>query len=120
TPRSGRLPAVAGRPPSADASNHVCGRFLSWGESCMSARPERSIHSSCSASPCVRSNGLMVARRWRESDEDDDAITARIPAKVDMNIGFPVVDGPNVASLVDDHRRLTHHWDKTGGSALTV
>src|SRR5439155_515160 len=82
--------------------------------------PLRPRKKSCSARPCVRSNGLLVARRWRESDEDDDAVTARIPAKVDINIGFPVVDGPNVASLVDDHRRLTHHWDKTGGSALTV
>src|SRR5437667_8704978 len=61
----------------------------------------------------------LRSRWWRESDEDDDAITARIPAKVDINIGFPVVDRPNVASLIDDHSRLTHHWDKTGESALT-
>ena len=39
--------------------------------------------------------------RWREADEDDDAITARIPADgVDAEIGFPVVNGPNVAGLI--------------------
>jgi len=53
------------------------------------------------------------ARRWRQADENYDAIAARIPAKVDINIGFPVVDGPDVASLIDDHGRLTHHWDET-------
>ena len=43
--------------------------------------------------------------RWRESDENHDAITTGISTKVDINIGFPVVDGPNVASLIDDHVR---------------
>ena len=36
--------------------------------------------------------------RWCEADEDDDAITTWIPTDgVDVEIGFPVVNGPNVA-----------------------
>jgi hypothetical protein len=33
---------------------------------------------------------------------------------VDVEIGLPVVDGPNVAGLIDQHARLTHHWDQAG------
>src|SRR2546430_17044391 len=59
-------------------------------------------------------------RRCGETDENHDAIATRVAGKVDINIRFPVVDGPDVASLIDDHGRLTHHWDETGRSALTV
>ena len=53
----------------------------------------------------------LGSRRCGEADEDDDAITAWIPAcGVDVEIWFPVVNGPNVSSLIDDHGRLTHHW----------
>ena len=53
--------------------------------------------------------------RCGEADENDDAITARIPTEgVDVEIGFPVVDGPNVSGLIDDHGRLTHHWNEAG------
>jgi len=69
-----------------------------------------------------RQSGSLDLRRRRggEADEDDDAITTRIATKVDVHIRFPVVDGPDVASLIDDHGRLTHHWDETGRSAWTV
>jgi len=60
------------------------------------------------------------ARRWRQADENDEAIATRIPAKVDIDVGFPVVDGPNVASLIDDDFGLTHHRDEAGRSACTV
>jgi hypothetical protein len=44
----------------------------------------------------------LGSRWWRESDEDDDAITARIHANgIDEEIGFPVVNGPNVAGLIN-------------------
>jgi len=34
---------------------------------------------------------MSLTRPWRESDEDDDAITARILTDgVDVEIGFPV------------------------------
>jgi len=58
--------------------------------------------------------------RGGKADENHDAIATRISAKVDNNIGFPIVDRPDVASLIDDHGRLTHHWDETGRSAWTV
>src|SRR6266516_6586932 len=48
--------------------------------------------------------------RWRESDENHDAITTGISTKVEINIWFPVVYEPNVASLIYDWRCLTHHW----------
>ena len=38
---------------------------------------------------------------------------------VDVEIWFPVVNGPNVAGLIDDHGRLTHHWDEAW-AALVV
>jgi len=57
----------------------------------------------------------LGGRRWRESDENDDAITAWIPTDgVDVEIGFPVVNGLNIAGLIDDNRRLTHHWYEAG------
>ena len=50
-----------------------------------------------------------------QADENYDAIAAGVPTDcVDVKIGFPVVNGPNVTGLVDDHRRLTHHWNETG------
>lgn len=50
-------------------------------------------------------------RRCGEADENDDAITARIPTEgVDAEIGFPVINGPDVAGLIDAKRGLTHHW----------
>jgi len=53
----------------------------------------------------------LGGRGWRQPDEDDDAITTRIPTDgVDVEIRFPVVNRPNVSSLIDDHGRLTHHW----------
>ena len=50
-----------------------------------------------------------------EADEDDDAITARILAgRVVVEIGLPVVDGPDVPGLIDHDGRLTHHRDEAG------
>src|SRR5439155_23873515 len=44
----------------------------------------------------------LGSRRCGEADEDDDAITARIAAEgVDAEIGLPVINGPNVAGLID-------------------
>jgi hypothetical protein len=52
---------------------------------------------------------------WRQADEDDDAIAAGISTdSVDAEIGFPIVDGPNVAGPIDAHGRLTHHWYEAG------
>ena len=52
-------------------------------------------------------------RRWRDSDKNDDAITARILADgVDEEIGFPVVNEPNVACLIYVDLGATHCWDK--------
>ena len=57
----------------------------------------------------------LGSRRWREADENDDAITARIPTDgVDVEIGFPVVNGPKVAGLIYVDVGQTHHWDKAG------
>ena len=48
--------------------------------------------------------------RCGEADENDDVIAAWIITDgVDVEIGFPVVNGPNIAGLIDDHGRLTHH-----------
>ena len=63
---------------------------------------------------------VHVSRRGGQADENHDAVATRIPPKVDNNIGFPIVNRPDVASLIDDHGRLTHHWDETGRSAWTV
>ena len=55
----------------------------------------------------------LGSRRWREADENDDAITARIPTDgVDVEIGFPVVNGPNVAGLIYVDIGATHGRDK--------
>jgi len=59
-------------------------------------------------------------RRWRESDENYDAITTRVGGDIDVEIGFPVVNGPDVAGLIDHDARLTHHWDEAWLSAQTV
>ena len=59
--------------------------------------------------------------RCCESDENDHSIAARIPADgVDVKIGFPVIDGPDVAGLIDDHGGLTHHRYETGERAWSV
>ncbi len=43
----------------------------------------------------------LSSRQCSESDEDDDAIAARILADgVDVEIGFPVVNEPKVACLI--------------------
>ena len=43
----------------------------------------------------------LGSRWWGQSDENYDAITARIPTDgVDVEIGFPVVNGPKVAGLI--------------------
>ena len=52
----------------------------------------------------------LGGRRCCEADENHDAVATRIPPKVDNNIGFPVVNGPNVSGLIDGYRGLTHHW----------
>src|SRR4030095_936418 len=55
----------------------------------------------------------LGSSRWRESDENDDAITARIHADgVDGEIGFPVVNRPNVAGLIYVDIGATHGRDK--------
>src|SRR5262249_53449565 len=60
-------------------------------------------------------------RRWRESDEDAQALPAGVPADgVDIKSGLPVVERPNVAGLIDAQRRLTHHRDEAGRLAWTV
>jgi hypothetical protein len=52
----------------------------------------------------------LTRRRRSKADEDYDAIAAGISTDcVDIEIGFPVVNGPNVSCLIDDHGRLTHH-----------
>ena len=52
-------------------------------------------------------------RRWREADENYDAITTWIHAdSVDVEIGFPVVNGPNVAGLIYVDIGATHGRDK--------
>ena len=57
----------------------------------------------------------LGSRRCGEADENYDAIAARILTDgVDVEIGFPVVNGPNVAGLIDDYGRLTHHWYEAG------
>lgn len=44
--------------------------------------------------------------RCCESDKDDDVITAQIRVDgADEKIGFPVINGPNVAGLTYDHGR---------------
>ena len=63
----------------------------------------------------------LDTRRCGEADENYDAISARIHTDgIDEEIGFPVVDGPNVAGLIDAQGCLTHHWNEGGKSALTI
>ena len=51
--------------------------------------------------------------RCCEADENDDAITARIPADgVDVEIGFPVVNGPKVAGPIYVDIGATHGRDE--------
>src|SRR6266487_1557626 len=64
---------------------------------------------------------LMGLNRWgRKSDENYDTITTRVGGEVDIEIGFPVIDRPDVASLIDHHARLTHHRGEAWLSARTV
>ena len=51
--------------------------------------------------------------RCGEADENYDAISAWIHADgVDVEIGFPVVNGPKVAGLIYVDIGQTHHWDE--------
>jgi hypothetical protein len=43
---------------------------------------------------------MGLSRRCREPDENPDAITAGVGGDVDVEIGLPVVNGPNVAGLI--------------------
>jgi len=53
-------------------------------------------------------------RRCSEADKDYDAVTSGILALgIDVKIGFPIIDGPDVAGLIDNHACLTHHWSET-------
>jgi hypothetical protein len=72
-----------------------------------------------SRSSCLQYS-MGWTRRWREPDEDDDAITTGVGGDIDVEIRLPVVNGPNVAGLINDHARLTHHWDEAWLSAWTV
>ena len=63
---------------------------------------------------------MGLSRRCRKPDEDDDAITTGVRGDIDVEIRLPVVDGPNVAGLIDHHARLTHHRDEAWLSACTV
>jgi len=57
----------------------------------------------------------LVSRGCSEADENNDAIAAGILTDgVDIEIGFPVVNGPNISGLIDDNRCLTHHWYEAG------
>ena len=57
----------------------------------------------------------LGSRWWPEADEDDDSIAAGIPTGgVDVEIRFPVVNGPNVSGLIDGQCSLTHHWYEAG------
>ena len=54
---------------------------------------------------------MDLGGRRRQPDENDDAITAWILTNsVDVEIGFPVVNGPNISGLIYGYRRLAHHW----------
>ena len=55
----------------------------------------------------------LGCRRWREADENYDAITTWIHAdSVDVEIGFPVVNEPKIAGLIYVNLGATHHWDE--------
>ena len=48
---------------------------------------------------------MFLDGRFGETDEDDDAVpsgVAHLWGDVDVETGFPVVQGPDVASLVDE------------------
>jgi len=48
--------------------------------------------------------------RCGEPTENDEAIAARIlTLGVNVEIGFPNVNEPNISGLIDDRRSLTHH-----------
>jgi hypothetical protein len=59
-------------------------------------------------------------RRCSKADENYDAIAAGIRRNVDVEIWLPVVEGPNVTSLIDHYTRLTHHREEAGRLALTI
>src|SRR6266536_4757157 len=69
-----------------------------------------------------QTNSMDLDRRRRgEADEYYDAITTGILTDgIDVEIGFPVVNGPNVAGLIDQDACLTHHRDKTGRSVCPI
>ena len=51
--------------------------------------------------------------RWRQPDKNYDAITAWISTeRIGVEIGFPIVNEPNVASLIDVDLGATHGWDE--------
>lgn len=64
----------------------------------------------------------LASRRRCEADKNYDAVAARIlTGGVDIEIWFPIVDGPNISGLIDNDGGLTHHWYETGWSRwLTV
>jgi len=105
-------------------------------------RGKRTLARACTGTGSGRCDTLFAgvgnsvhlgSRRWRESDEDYDAIAAGIHADgVDVDTGFPVVKRPDVAGLVDAqivilnvstvsgkrhqgwHRRGCCHWNGAG------
>jgi len=100
------------------SSCHSQGSISPRDESPMLHSPEDSFFglTNLSRSSCLKYS-MGRTRRWRESDENYDAITTRVGRDVDVEIGLPVVNGPNVAGLIDHHARLTHHRDEAWLSA---
>ncbi len=52
-----------------------------------------------------RASRRLADRRCGQTDENHDAITTGIAAEVDIKIGLPIIERPNVASLVDHYIR---------------
>jgi hypothetical protein len=77
------------------------------------AQPEGSGSINLFGKPSIQKSMDLGGRRWREADEDDDAITTWIPTdRVDVEIGLPVVEGPDVAGLIYVDLGQTHHWNE--------
>ncbi len=47
----------------------------------------------------------LDSRRRGQPDENHDAIATGVAAQVDIKIGLPIIERPNVASLVDHYIR---------------
>ena len=56
----------------------------------------------------------LDSRRRGQPDENHDAIATGVAAEIGVKIGLPIVERPDVASLINHRVSLAHHRSEAG------